>query len=49
MFYEGSGIVQSFLTGPWSLIISLWQVQVVNIASLVPIPDPLGSPLGPNL
>jgi hypothetical protein len=29
-------------------MISLWDVQVVKIASLDPIPPALGSPQGPN-
>jgi hypothetical protein len=45
---EGGGIVQLSFTGPTSVIISLWWLQVNFIPYGVPIPAPRGSPLGPN-
>ena len=46
--HEDFGIVQSSAIGPISVTISLWWLHVYLIAYGVPIPAPLGSPLGPN-
>ena len=45
---DGKPVGLQIYKGPTSLIISLCELQVLIIASGVPIPADLGSPEGPN-